>query len=130
MQDAIDALRWRPRLSVLDVGGSPGTLKAFLPEDWVVVADVADQGGLDLYATGLALPFADGAFDVVAACDTPEHVPPADPPPFLAQLARVAGEAVLIAAPFDDPQVNAAEDVLQELIRTRYGEGYHFLEEH
>src|SRR5581483_8493228 len=85
LKDAIDALRWQPRLSVLDVGGSPGTLKAFLPDDWVVVADVADQGGLDLYASGLALPFADRAFDVVTACDTLEHVPAAERPAFLAQ---------------------------------------------
>jgi hypothetical protein len=69
IQEVIEALRWRRPLRVLDVGGSPATLVGFLPEDRVIVADRADQGGLHLYASGLALPFPDRAFDVVVSSD-------------------------------------------------------------
>jgi len=130
IQEVIDSLRWKPTLDVLDVGGSPATLIQFLPQDNVMVMDVADQGGLGIYGDGLALPFRSQSFDIVVTSDTLEHVPPADRSRFLAQLGRVAREAVIIGAPFDDPAVVQAEEVLQSLILARYGESYHFLDEH
>lgn len=130
IQEAIDVLRWESPLRVLDVGGSPGTLKRFLPDDHVIVADIADQGGLDIYANGLRLPFKDRGFDAAVSSDTLEHIPPEHRNPFVSELARVSNEAVIIGAPFDDPAVNQAEEVLHNLILERYGEGHHFLEEH
>jgi GT2 family glycosyltransferase/peptidoglycan hydrolase CwlO-like protein/SAM-dependent methyltransferase len=130
VQEVIDAVRWKHPLRVLDVGGSPGTLVRFLPEDDVLIVDVADQGGLDLYASGTALPFIDRAFDVVVAVDTLEHLPPAERSRFLEQLVRVASEAVIVAAPFDDPAVVQAEEFLHNLILSRYGTPYHFMDEH
>lgn len=130
IQEVIDALRWEPRLRVLDVGGSPATLKRFMLADHVIVADIADQGGLDIYADGLRLPFKDRAFDIAVSSDTLEHIPPMHRETFISELARVGSEAVIIGAPFDDSAVNQAEEVLQSLIHARYGEGHRFLEEH
>lgn len=130
IQEVIDNLRWRTPLRVLDVGGSPATLLRFLPQDQVIVTDVADQGGLHLFASGLALPFPDRAFDVVVSSDVLEHVPAPSRPTFLAELGRVAGELIVLGAPFDHPAVVAAEAVLRRLIEAQYGQGYHFLDEH
>jgi GT2 family glycosyltransferase/glycosyltransferase involved in cell wall biosynthesis len=135
VQEAINGLRdalpdrGQP-LRVLDVGGSPTTLKRFLPNDKVVVADLADFGGLDIYANGINLPFSSGVFDIVVSVDALEHVPPALRATFIGEMARVCRAALVLAAPFDDPKVVEAEEIFQELIWARFGEGYHFIEEH
>ena len=69
--------RARP-LRVLDVGGRTALLRPFLPGAEITLVDVeaSQESGLVL-GTGSALPFQDGAFDVVCAFDTLEHVPPA-----------------------------------------------------
>ena len=118
------------RLRILDVGGSPSTLKGFLPDDLVVVADMADQGGLDVYSDGGNLPFAVGAFDIVVAIDTLEHIPPQNREGFVNEIQRVSSSLVIIGAPFNDEQVVRAEEVFQQMIWARYGEGYYFIEEH
>lgn len=130
IQETIDLLRWKKPLRILDVGGSPATLTRFLPQDQVIVADRSDQGGLHVFADGLSLPFRNAEFDVVTSSDVLEHVIPSDRTHFLTELTRVSSEVVILGAPFDDPAVNQAEEVFQELIWARYGKGYHFIEEH
>lgn len=135
VQEAVDELRIalfanRASLKILDVGGSPATLKRFLPHDLVLVSDLADQGGLDLYGDGLCLPFTDQAFDLTVSVDTLEHIPPENRSSFLTELIRVTRTAILLAAPFDDPLVIRAEETFQQLLWTHFGEGYDFLEEH
>jgi hypothetical protein len=59
-----------------------------------------------------------------------EHVPPHERQEFVHELVRVTNTWLLIAAPFDDPQVVRAEEVLQQLIVARYVERNQFIEEH
>ncbi|HKX46862.1 MAG TPA: class I SAM-dependent methyltransferase, partial [Planctomycetota bacterium] len=87
VSDVVERLRGgRARLRVLDVGGRTGLLRGFLPEDEVVLVDLEPSDvrpGLVL-GTGSRLPFRSGAFDVVCAFDTLEHVPPEQRAAFVA----------------------------------------------
>src|SRR3990172_7948422 len=78
IRDIVDRIRPQPGLLILDVGGSDGALGRFLSSDRVVVADTVVGGGTTVRASGAALPFANATFDVVASCDTLEHVPQAE----------------------------------------------------
>jgi hypothetical protein len=116
--------------AILDVGGWPGTLQRFLPARRIVVADLQGRMPGMVRASGDALPFAAGQFAAVASSDTFEHIPPDRREQFLGELARVARETVVLGAPFDSPQVRAAEGVLREVIRAKYPASYGFIEEH
>ena len=132
IQEAVEALRpsGTTRWRILDVGGWPGTLREFLPADRITVVDQEMKTGVDLAADGRCLPFPDGRFDAVVSSDTLEHIPAADRNAFLGELLRVSAGPVLIGAPFADPAVRQAEDLLDRLIIASHGQRYPFLEEH
>jgi len=132
IHDAVEVLReGRTRLSILDVGGSPGLLREFLPRDRVVIVDAEGAWpDIDLRASGRHLPFADRSFDLVVSSDTLEHVPPVQRGRFLGELARVAGDGLLLTAPFAAAQVDAAETLLARFLKERLGMDHRFLSEH
>lgn len=113
------------------MGGRTALLRDFLPEDRVDLVDVdpSDAEGLVL-GSGARLPFATGAFDVVAAFDTLEHVPPPLRDAFVAECTRVARRYVFLAGPYDAPRVAAAEELLQEFLRRRLNWEHRYLQEH
>jgi SAM-dependent methyltransferase len=122
-------------LRLLDVGGAPGRLARALasghPERRVLVVDLPPGPTADyLRASGLALPFTDQSFDVVYCSDTLEHIPAADRPRFLSELARVARRGVIVAAPFTHPAVDRAEELLTELHRDFLNAPHPWLAEH
>jgi len=86
---------------VLDVGSADGPSVGWLRGSFNVSLDV-DPRGLDaggVCGSALALPFCDGAFDVVGAFDVIEHLDPeADA---IAELARVLkrGGRMLVSVP-------------------------------
>jgi len=122
----------RPRLRVLDVGGLFRTragqnilpLNHFLPKDEVVVVDLQSAQGalgstrLSCYAlaNGLALPFGTQTFDLVASCDTLEHVLPANRLAFIDELLRVADHYLVLIAPFDTESTRRAERILHDYL--------------
>jgi Methyltransferase domain len=125
----------QPVLDILDVGGFPCYAPRFLPGDRVVVVDVIDPDGAIptaryLRADGAALPFADGAFDVVSSLDSLEHVPPTRREAYVEELLRVSRRYVLILAPFAQPETDLVERVLAEFVRVFDQEESPQLEEH
>ena len=123
---------WR----ILDVGGYFPTkngvlpLPTWMPDDDVLVVDtVPFEGSHYRQASGTALPFADGSWDIVISCDTLEHVPPAGRGAFLAELRRVARRAVVLAAPHDTAGVRPAELALDEYLRS-FDYHHQMLDEH
>lgn len=105
------------RLKVLDVGGYPGLIADFLPDDDVTVVDVV-PGEFPNYvqASGAELPFEDGAFDLICSCDTLEHVPTGDRPSFIAELTRVSRDFIFLTAPFFDERTRLAEEILYSYV--------------
>jgi GT2 family glycosyltransferase/SAM-dependent methyltransferase len=124
----------RAFLRILDVGGGPGALCRFLPDDTVVAVDVEEAPGEGyIIADGAALPFREGAFDIAVAQDTLEHVLPEKRERFLSDICRVASELVVINGPFQDPSVEAAERFVMEVAKETVGDSFstvRYLREH
>ena len=118
-------------LSILDVGGRTALLRQFLPKDRVTAVDLeqGDEPGLVL-GDGSRLPFQDGSFDVVAAFDTLEHVPPARRTAFVDECARVASRWVVLTGPYASKRVNEAEERLVDFLREKLKTEHRYLNEH
>jgi len=132
--DAVNALRGERRsMKVLEVGGHPPRLGHFLPDDEVLVTDIveSDEPGY-LRANGLDLPFADDSFETVVSLDVLEHISPGNRAPFVEELCRVAGQFMVIAAPFDDGEgvISRAESLIFDFIRDNHGYEHEFLKQH
>jgi len=130
--DLLTQLRGKEKqLTVLDVGGRTAVLREFLPEARITLVDMeaSSEPGLVL-GDGSRLPFADDSFDVVAAFDTLEHVPPPRRKAFVAECARVARRWSVICGPYEAPRVVEAEQLLQRFLREKLGQEHRYLEEH
>ncbi len=117
---------------VLDVGGANGAATALAPPRLsFVVADIGkveSRGGVR--ADAAALPFRSESFDAVVSADLLEHVAGRSRAVVLREMLRVARGAVIVAAPFHDPRVSAAEESVDALVRTRLGMPHPALAEH
>jgi hypothetical protein len=124
---------------VLDVGGHHSDfwgrprrpIAEFLPDLRTVTLDVGPNP-LPGYVRGRgdALPFAPGHFDLVCAVDVLEHVPAEARPQLLGEMTRASARAVLLAAPFDHPEVERAERFLTDFIQRTCGYDQGQLREH
>ncbi|MCP3914761.1 MAG: methyltransferase domain-containing protein [bacterium] len=121
----------RHPLRILDVGGRTALLRSFLPEDEVTLVDLesSDAVGLVL-GDGSHLPFADNSFDVVTGCDTLEHIPPDVRRDFVAECARVSHGYVILAGPFFAPEVDEAEELLYDFMKSKLALDHRYLREH
>ena len=110
--------------NVLDVGGHT---KAFWPGfsslagvlisgARVAVVDIIPTAELQNYvqASGVQLPFRDGAFDLVCSLDTLELIPGEHRPAFLSELLRVTRDGLYLAFPFDSASNRWAESIVVE----------------
>jgi len=121
----------RGPLRILDVGGRTALLRSFLSADDIVLVDPdpSEEPGLVL-GDGSRLPFQDRSFDVVAAFDTLEHVPPDQREAFVAECARTSRAYVVLAGPYGSPQVDEAEELLQDFLRGKLDVEHRYLAEH
>jgi SAM-dependent methyltransferase len=129
--DLLAQLGAQPSARVLEVGGAPGPLEAFLPDFEPVITDVAGKhSGRYVVADGAALPFTDQQFDVVIALDTLEHVSSERRSHFLADVRRVSSDLVVLSAPFAHPDLELAEAAVNEFVQARFGGDFQSLDEH
>jgi SAM-dependent methyltransferase len=97
--------------TVLDVGSGSRGLARWLPaslsvtavdttfDDYGAARRFAGRGARPVVGDVRELPFADRAFDAVAAVDLMEHVPPADRGRALDELARVTRRRLVVGCP-------------------------------
>lgn len=114
--------------TVLDVGGRPGELAAFLPASSVTALNVDEPA--DVVASGTRLPFGDDAFDAVTSIDVLEHLPAARRRSHVEELVRVARRQVVLCCPLGTPAHVDAERELARWYRSETGRPHRFLEEH
>lgn len=98
-------------MTILDVGGSRGNIKEFVRAESCrfVILDInlellriGRQSSAEVVAgDGCHLPFKDGAFDVVVAVDSLEHVPDSKRAVYCHEMKRVAESYVIIHCPVD-----------------------------
>ena len=119
-------------LRILDVGGRTGLLLEFLPRDEIVRVDREASDVVDglVLGDGAELPFGDGAFDLVVACDTLEHVPVEDRQDFVEECARVSAKHVVLVGPFASTRVRDAEAKLREFLKQKLALDHRYLNEH
>ena len=114
--------------SVLDVGGLPGQLDAFLPGAKVLAANVSEPA--DLIVDPKSLPFRDGVFDATTSLDVLEHVPAPHRPGFVAEQLRVSRGRTVLCCPLGTPEHVAAEEEVHAWYRELTGEDHPWLAEH
>jgi hypothetical protein len=137
--DLIRVLPIDSRGLLLDVGGhsrlAPNQdfplLSPFLPGRRVVVLDqlhCCEPGYVQ--GNGLTLPFADTVFACVVSVDTLEHIPVASRHGFVQELLRVAGQYVVLAAPFQAESIEPAERTVFNFSAALTGVGHPQIGEH
>ena len=110
--------------NVLDVGGHtaafwpgfPSLAGVLIPNSRAAVVDMLPTSELRNYvrASGVRLPFRDGAFDLVCSLDTLEHLPSEQRPAFVSEMLRVSRDGLYLAFPFDSPSNRWAESLVVE----------------
>jgi hypothetical protein len=112
---------------VLDVGGRSGLLARFIS---CRVMSVNVDGSGDVSCDGGYLPFVEGAFDVVTAIDTLEHLPRHRRLDFVRECLRVSAKVTILAAPFGSPEHAESEARLNRLYTALHGAPHRYLSEH
>lgn len=115
---------------VLDVGGLNGLLPDFGFGDRIEMDVQAIQKPNYVQASALNMPFKDGEFDFVVACDVFEHIAVKDRQQFLKELYRVAKHFVVLCAPFNNPGVSEAELWANDFYVSLSGQEHPWLIEH
>jgi len=100
------------KISLLDVGGSLGELRKFLPNLKIVTTDVV--AGADVLYDGYKLPFKKGEYDYVVSIDTLEHIPAGRRLNLLTQMDNISIKKVIAIAPFASQEHEKYEN---ELVR-------------
>lgn len=127
----IEAVRSRRPLRILDAGSQVGHLKSFLPEDIVINLDIERlPGKRHLAGDVLEMPFPSKGLDFALSLDVLEHIEPASRRTFFTELARVSQDCFLIGAPFLDPEVEDAEQKVNEFFLHVTGADNQFLSDH
>jgi hypothetical protein len=119
------------KVAVLEVGGDPGILAAFLPgEAPVIINSPPNIGGGIIPADGLLLPFKDDSFRGVVMLDVLEHVPEANRDMLLREIDRVSANWIIVGGPFRHDSVKDAEAIMSNYYLQLTGTAHEYLEEH
>jgi GT2 family glycosyltransferase len=122
-------------IRLLDVGDPFAQVGELFPSDFTVSLDLFTEGEVPaghrpVIGSGLALPFPDGSFDLVASHDVYEHIPDQLRPGFVRELLRVGRGPVLLVAPFADARTELCERLVGGYFVARTGRSLQALDEH
>jgi glycosyltransferase involved in cell wall biosynthesis len=124
------------RLRLIEVGANQHrNLEKFFPDDEVAYLDrerPTDGPRIPRFVLGDAsvMPFPSRSVDVVVSLDVFEHVPPDRRQPFVEECARVARAGVVLAAPFQTDELEAAEKEADAYFAAMFGKPFRWLDEH
>lgn len=130
IHDIVERLCPGERLSILDVGGGEGHLRAFFPAARVVVLEPEEAPGTAIRGDARQIPLRADSIDVVVCSDVLEHIPREDRPAAIRELARVARSVVLVGVPCWSEDVERAERIVSTFRRLLLGEEHPCLQEH
>lgn len=121
--------------TILEVGSSAEcVLSLFLPKDKIVNLDLEfpdDKADDERFRKGnfVEMEILD-EFDFVLSLDVFEHIIPLSRNAFIEKSLRLAKIAAIITCPFSTEGVCEAEEIVNNLFEAKFGEPYHWLEEH
>jgi diadenosine tetraphosphatase ApaH/serine/threonine PP2A family protein phosphatase len=115
-------------VDLVDVGGLPGQLSAFLPSTRVLAVNVSEPA--DMVVAPEELPFRDATFEASTSLDVLEHVDPSRRAGFISELVRVARRRSVLCCPLGTPEHVAAERKIHEWYRRTAGDDHPWLVEH
>ncbi|MDI6892258.1 MAG: methyltransferase domain-containing protein [Actinomycetota bacterium] len=134
VEEIVNLARDDKPLKILDVGGYPGLISDFLPNDETYILDVVScERPNYIRGDGTSLPFTDGAFDMVVAIDTLEHVPIEKRQDFISEVLRVGSKLTVVMGPFYSEDIELAERIIFEFSLKTLGKDFaegHPLKEH
>ena len=122
--------------SILEVGANThANLAAVLVDDQCQFIDreideSVREDSRFVRGDALDMDFGENQFDVVVSLDVLEHIPNEKRKLFLTEQFRVAKHAVVLAAPFNFPEVQRAEEKCLAYYRETTGTNHRWLEEH
>lgn len=98
----IDLIRELNARNVLEIGVGNKTVSNYLRHHGVKIDTCDFDASLepDYVADIRKLPFEDGAYDVITACEVLEHIPWEDVDRALSELNRISGRHVIISIPY------------------------------
>ena len=121
------------KVKILDIGGRNGKLELFLdPADNLTLLDIRDGDEPNLIvgdATNMHM-FKDNSFDIITSGDVFEHIAPSKRKKFLEECLRVSKGLVIIAAPFDSPEVRKSEKITSKFFKDLTDKEHEWLKEH
>ncbi|MBI4744272.1 MAG: methyltransferase domain-containing protein [Actinobacteria bacterium] len=122
-EEIVNLARNKDKMKILDVGGYPGLISDFLPDDETYILDIipSDKSNYIL-GDGTSLSFEDKSFDIVTSLDVYEHISPEKRDIFIKELCRVTNNLVILSAPFNEREVKLSEQLLYEYVLRVFGE--------
>lgn len=113
---------------ILDVGGSLGELRKFLPNIQIKTADVVPDA--DVVYDGKHLPFPDNSWGAVVSVDTLEHISEEWRLAFVREVFRVSKQRVVLIAPYRSAEHEQYEAQLVDAFKRKRKKVPEYLFEH
>lgn len=122
-EEIVGFIRNKEKLKILDVGGYPGLISDFLPDDETYILDIIPSDKPNyILGDGTSLSFEERNFDITTSLDVYEHILPEKRDIFIKELCRVTNDTVILSAPFNERDVKLSEQLLYEYVLRVFGE--------
>jgi len=133
ISNLVEAIRYKAKLKILDIGGRGGQLRNFFEEDEYYILDFLNNKQKEKgYIIGdiRDAPFKSNLFDVVISSDLYEHILPQDRLMVVSEMLKLSKNFIILGAPFYSKEVEEAEAEVRNFFSKSTGKHHIYLEEH